>query len=43
MEWILAFVAGVIICAQAEWWLWHREVTAQMDDAVWRACVNPGQ
>jgi len=35
--WILA------VLAQADYWLWHRGETARMDEAVWRACVRPGE
>lgn len=36
-------LALIFICAQAEYWLWHREETARLDDVVWKACLRPGE
>lgn len=36
---MIAIISAFFILAQACYWLWHHDRTAEMDDAVWHACV----
>jgi len=40
---LLTLLYATVIFAQALYWGYHKDLTAEMDDKVWKACVTPGE
>lgn len=40
---MLIGLAAVFVGGHLHWWLYHRDLTQEMDELVWLACIKPGE